>query len=363
MKGTLYEKIFKRMARGIFFMAIYVSYIYCNFLDNSTMYVGLQNSTAIVTINDVDLDYNYKYNFGIRKIGLFPYQDRDRFYKGDENELSDNAILGAVNGWEYLFNISSIRNQGLEFTDQEYWFKWSNNWFVTKAKYINKESRDLEFFDYDARFRLNLNKVNFTVGGAIRMHPAYGHHAILDYEGYWWDLAYEYGYQDYMIPETDLNDNGVIDDPYYVWIETDPETLEGYWVEFYEGTSYYWEDPDGNQIAFSDAEFFQYHLPAIIEQYNEDNKIKDWQAELSIVIGLDVLLGGDKFYSHTWVNLFPKSFGLTDKAYEGDEMQYDIGVMLGINLSEHIGVFIEGSRLNYYGRKEHNLSTGVNWRF
>ena len=333
-----------------------------NFLSHSTFYGSASMATPY--INDIlDLEDDYNYTFGLRKIALFPYQERNRFYKGSEQQLTDKAIVGAVNGIEYLFSYSSVRNQGHNYDDAELWLKWSNNWFVTKTKYVDKGSRDLQFFDYDARFRLNLNKVNFTVGGALRGHPVYGHPAYNDYDQAWWFLAYDYGYIDYSIPGFDLNDNGIIDDPYYVWIETDPETLEGYWVEFYEGTSYYWEDPDGNQIAFSDAEFFQYHLPAIIEQYNEDNKIKDWQAELSIVIGLDVLLGGDKFYSHTWVNLFPKSFGLTDKAYEGDEMQYDIGVMLGTNLSEHIGVFIEGSRLNYYGRDEYNINTGVNWRF
>ena len=44
-------------------------------------------------------------------------------------------------------------------------------------------------------------------------------------------------------------------------------------------------------------------------------------------------------------------------------MQYDVGGLIGVNLSEHIGVFIEGTRLNYYGREEYNVSTGVNWRF
>ena len=351
-----------RLARG--FLCYLSAFTYCfgGFFSNSTFYSSASMATPYIN-GGLDLEDDYKYTFGLRKIALFPYQERNRFYKGSEQQLTDKAIIGAVNGVEYLFSHSSVRNQGHSYDDMELWLKWSNNWFVTKMKYVDKGSRDLQFFDYDARFRLNLNKVSFTVGGALRSHPVYGHPAYNDYDEFWWFLAYDYGYIDYSIPGFDLNDNGIIDDPYYVWIETDPETLEGYWVEFNEGTSYYWEDPNGNQIAFSDAEFFQYHLPAIIEQYNEDNKIEDWQSELSIVVGLDVLLGGDKFYSHTWVNLFPKSFGLTDKAYEGDEMQYDIGVMLGINLSEHIGVFIEGSRLNYYGRKEHNLSTGVNWRF
>ena len=342
-------------------MVLAGSLCFGNFFSNSTFYGSATMSTPYIN-NALDLNDDYKYTFGLRKIALFPYQERDRFYNGTEEELTDKAIIGAVDGIEYLFSYSSVRNQGHKYDDGELWLKWSNNWFVTKTKYVNKGSRDLEFFDFDTRFRLKLNKIDFTVGGTVRAHPIYGHFAYDDYVDPWWFLAYDYGYSDYLVPTFDLNDNGEIDS-YYIWIEIDEYTEEGYWVYFTESSSYYWEDPNGDAVAYSDAEFHQYHLPNIIDQYNEDNKIKDWQSELSLVIGLDILLGGDKFYTHTWVNLFPKSFGLTDKAYEGDEMQYDIGLIIGANLSEHIGVFIEGNKLNYYGRDEYNLNTGVNWRF
>jgi len=293
---------------------------------------------------------------------LFEYQDRTDFYKGNENTLSDNALLGAVNGWEYLVNYSSVRNRMHEFVDQEYWFKWSSNKFATKFKYINKESRDLEFASLDSRYRLHLNKVDFTIGAEIKGHPIYGHPAIDDYDGVWWQLAYDYGYTDYTYPIGDINGNDIIDS-YWIWVETNPDTEEGYWEYWTEGTDYYWEDPQGNNVATSDDEFHVYHYPDVVNMYNEDNKEKDWQYESSIVIGIDVLFGNDKYYSHVWVNSFPYSVGLTDKAYEGNGMQYDIGALIGANLSEHIGVFIEGIYLNYYGKTEHNISLGMNFRF
>ena len=56
--------------------------------------------------------------------------------------------------------------------------------------------------------------------------------------------------------------------------------------------------------------------------------------------------------------------GLTEKSYDGNGgEQYDVGTLVGANLSEHIGVFIEGNKLKYYGREEYNISAGVNWRF
>ena len=348
--------------RTFIYMVSVASFCFGGFFDNATIYGSAEFFTPYVNGETV-LDDDYKYNFGVRKIALFPYQSREAFYKGDEKELSDNALFGAVKGLEYLISTSFVRQQGYEFTDQEYWFKWSNNKVVAKFKYLDKDSRDLQFGSVDVRYKIEMGPVLLSLGSNIVSHPIYGHPAYSNYTGFWWDLAYEYGYEDFIVPGFDLNDNGIIDDPYYVWIETDPETLEGYWVEFYEGISYYWEDIDGNQIANSDLEFEQYHLPGVIEQYNEDKKERSWQSEANIVIGLDFYLGSDKYYSHIWVNAFPLTVGLTDKSYDGNDIQYDIGTLVGVNISEHIGVFIEGSKLNYYGRDGYSINTGINWRF
>ena len=350
-----------RLKNYIIYVAASCGLLFGNFFDYSTIY-GAANIYTPYLNGSQNIKDDYIYNIGIRKMALYDYQSRDKFYKGNEEALSDKAIIGAINGVEYLFSASFVRNRGYDYLDQEYWLKWSNSSFITKFKYMHKESRDLQFADYDARFRLNLNKVNITLGGSVKGHPVYGHPAILDYDGIWFELAWDYGYEDFEVPENDLNDNGIIDD-YYVWIETDPDTEEGYWIYYYEGTSYYWEDPEGNYIAGSDQEFYDYHYQDVVNMYNEDNKEKEWQAEASIVVGLDVLLGNDNYYSHIWVNAFPYSVGLTDKAYNGDDIQYDVGMLIGTNLNEHIGVFIEGIYQSYYGRAEYNISTGINWRF
>ena len=233
-----------------------------------------------------------------------------------------------------------------------------------KGKYTNKESRDLEFAELDFRYRKHFWFIDFTTGFTIKGHPVYGHPAIEDYEGFWWDLAYEYGYEDNLVPVTDLNENGEIDS-YYLWIETDPVSEDGYWQMYYEEADYYWTDPDSNAVAYSDAEFYEYHLPSIVEQYNEENKIKEYQAELYQVIGLDILIGSrdTKFYSHIWLNMFPQSYGLTDKSYKGKENQYDIGMLFGMSATDKIGLFLECTKVSFYGRDEEYVSTGINWRF
>ena len=159
-----------------------------------------------------------------------------------------------------------------------------------------------------------------------------------------------------------LGINGEIEE-YWIWIETDPVTEEGYWIYYYEGINYYWENPDGQYVAGSDEEFYQYHYPHVVHMYNEDNKIEEWQGEAAIVVGIDVLLGNENYYSHIWINAFPETVGLTDKAYTGNDMQYDLGALIGAKLSNHVGVFLEGSYLNYYGKNEYTLETGINYKF
>ena len=350
-----------RYERIICYMVAYVSLLFSGIFNNSTIYVSGTMGTPYIKGN-VELEDDYKYNIGLRKIALFPYQSSKKFYKGDASALSDNALFGAVDGLEYLFSASFVKNRGHEFIDQEYWLKWSNKNLITKIKYLEKESRDLQFTSIDLRYKLGLGPVIFSIGGNVMGHPVYGHPAYEDYEYPWWYLAYDYGYTDYLVPLHDLNGNDEIDN-YYIWIETDPITEEGYWEMFYEEASYYWENSDSVAVAYSDAEFYEYYMPDIIRQYNEDNKIKEWQAEASIAIGLDFYLGNDKFYSHIWLNSYQESKGLTDKSYKGGEQQYDVGMLLGAKLGKHIGIFMEGSKLNYYGREQYNVSTGVNWRF
>ena len=352
-----------KYGRIICYMVAISSFSFANFFSNSTLYVSGSMGSPYVSGTEVKED-DYNYSIGLRKIALFPYQGRSRFYKGSESSLSDKAVIGAVNGWEYLFKYSQVRNRDNEFKDGEFWLKWSNDKFVAKAKYMNKECRDLEFAELDFRYRKHFWIMDFTTGFTIKGHPVYGHPAFDDYEGAWWELAYEYGYTDYLVPLNDLNENGNIDD-YWIWIETDEETLEGYWTYYYEGADYYWEDPDSNAVAYSDAEFYEYHMPNVIHQYNEDNKEKEYQAELYQVIGFDILMGTreSKLYSHIWINVFPQSFGLTDKSYEGEENQYDVGIMIGTDLGDHIGLFIEGTKTSFYGRDEKYISTGINLRF
>ena len=56
------------------------SLLFSSFFSNATIY-GTANISTPYLNGDYDFDDDYKYNLGIRKIALFDYQDRDKFYK------------------------------------------------------------------------------------------------------------------------------------------------------------------------------------------------------------------------------------------------------------------------------------------
>ena len=332
-----------------------------NFFKYSTTYISYNLTTPQQTRHSiVELEDNYSLTIGVRKIARFDYQNKQKFYDGTEEELSDNAFMGAVNGWEYLLNVSDVQNNNIEFTDARFWIRNSKDNLVYKFKYYKIDSRNLEFFQGDVRARLTHNRFNITAGIALLAHPAFGYDAFSEYEDFWWILARDYGYADYTYPLHDLNDNGEIDD-YYVWIETDPITEDGYWIYYYAGTNYYWLDPEGNMVATSDDEFEQYHLPGVVDQYNQDEIDKlDYQGSASIVIGLDYNWANEKFYFHNWASIMPVSKGLTDYAFV-DDVKYEIGLLMGYKIGK-MGIFIEGNYLNMF-KEQYTVQTGINYQF
>ena len=244
------------------------NYFVDNFLKYSTFYTSVSVQSPFEPKQEFDFDQDlgtfvetteevegsYNVSFGIRKLARFKYQAKGKnFYDGSEKNLSDVATIGNVSGWEYLVKYSAIRSFGEEFVDTESWVRYLGDNFVVKGTYANFGLEDLEFAQLDARWRKPLGQSwNFTAGGNFRGHPAYGLFPFNDWlqgsNGQWWTLAYEYGYDDEYWFD-DLNDNGV----------QDPG----------EFGSYEWYDEDGELIAETDDEFYEYYYGDIINLYNE----------------------------------------------------------------------------------------------
>jgi hypothetical protein len=258
------------------------------------------------------------------------------------------ATIGAVSGWEYLLKYSTIRSFGEEFIDTESWIRYLGDNYVIKGGYANFGRQDLEFGQLDARWRKSVgNNWNFTLGGNFRGHPAYGlfpfNDWLADANGAWWELGYEFGYEDEYYFEDD-NGNG-IQDP----------------GEF---GDYNWYDENGNLVSETDDEFYEYYYGDLITEYNDDEIEKlGFQYEASVVIGVDYYLYEKKYWVHGWATIIPYSYGLTDHSfvYEKNDIDFDIGLVAGYKFNRNIGIFGEGRYLKYFGIDAYELKAGLNF--
>ena len=300
--------------------------------------VNTQEGTFEETTEEIEGSYNI--SFGLRKLARFKYQaKKGNFYDGSENELSDIATLGAVSGWEYLLKWSAIRSFGEEFIDSESWVRYLGDWFVVKGSYVNFGREDLEFGQLDIRYRKPIGlHWNFTGGFNLRGHPAYGlfpfNKWLHDNQGQWWELAYEFGYTD----------------EYY-------ETEDGF-------GDYQWYDDDGNVVAETDGEFYEYYYGDLITLYNEEEVDKlGWQYEVSAVLGVDYYRYEKKWWIHSWASVIPFSKGLTPHSfkYDSGDIDFDSGLIIGWKLNRHFGIFGEGRYLRYFGINSYELKAGLNY--
>jgi len=339
------------------------NYFVDNFLKYSTFYasvslnapfevqskweVDVDNGTFVETTKENELEYNL--SLGVRKLARFKYQAKGKkFYDGSEEELSDVATIGAVSGWEYLVKYSTLRSFGEEFVDTESWVRYLGDNYVVKGGYTNFGRQGLEFGQVDLRWRKSVGtNWNVTLGGSLRGHPAYGLFPFNDWlagsQGQWWTLAYEYGYDDEYWFD-DLNDNGV----------QDPG----------EFGSYEWYNEDGELIAETDDEFYEYYYGDIINLYNEEEVDKlGWQYEASFVIGVDYYLYNKQYWVHGWASILPISKGLTDYSfvYESGDIDFDIGVVAGYKFDKSFGVFGEARYLRYWSIDSYELKVGLNY--
>ncbi len=331
------------------------SYFIDNFLKYSTFYfsVGLDSPFAPAQTFKVDTDANtfeettqeiessYNLTFGVRKLARFKYQvKKNNFYDGSENELSEKALLGAVSGWEYQAKYSKIRAFGEEFVDSENWIRYLGDKFVVKGAYVNLGREDLEFGQIDIRWRKSVgSKWNFTVGTNFRAHPAYGQNPFGDWinqGNVWWDLAYHYGYDDELYEIGD----GIFD--------------------------YLWYGPDGQIIAETDGEFYEYIYGDLIHTYNEEViDALGYQWESSVALGVDFYHYTKSNWVHGWVTVMPYSYGLTDYSftYEPDDIDLDVGLIAGMKVNKHFGLFGEARYLSYFGIDSYSLKAGLNYTF
>ena len=301
-------------------------------------YIAVQKGYEDVTkVNP----YDYNLTIGIRKIARFDYEYKVKtWYYGTEKAVSDNVTIGNSVGWEYLFNYSFIRNRGDKFTDQNYWIRYLGNKCVTKFQYKDNQRVNLQFTSFDTRYRINSGNWDFTVGAVLRLHPVYGVNPIEDFwvpgEDTFQDLAEDFGY-------------------------ASEQWVQGFYVD---QNWYNVSNGDSILVATSNDEFFNHYFGDAVADYNERELDKlGLQKELSVVVGLAYYKYTPKFWMHAWANVMPYHHGLDEYSYNygTNFLDWDAGIVTGIRLNKHLGLFVEGTHMQYWDKPVFNIKFGFNY--
>jgi len=382
--------------------------------DRFSIIGGLSTGQLEVARDEREFQPDFQKSFGLRKIGRFKYEPKrgvknagkgGTWYDGSEKNANESATIAPVKGWEFLFKWSEGRQWGEEYINQEYWLRYTGDWYMAKVGWSELGLEDIVYSQGDLRVKWTLpvldNGFTVSVGAKHRQHPVYGFDAmVLDttwYRGSWWDFAEDaFGIDDNM-----WADGNAIDEDGN-WIESELlEYVNGEWVPIegsgpfwneggeYWGHDWLWRDADGRIFAYTDREYFVYHFPGMLEEYIDGVKRGlGFQKETSIVLGMDYYHHSDNWWIHAWGNWLPYHFGHDKYSYHNaadyathledgkdphkfmymDPMwmtwnDYDYGAIFGVKIKDNLGVFAEGKYLYYWERPAYDFKFGLNYQF
>tara|TARA_Y100000593_G_C4322310_1_gene344544 strand:+ start:2563 stop:3645 length:1083 start_codon:yes stop_codon:yes gene_type:complete len=296
---------------------------------------------------------DYMMSIGLRKIARFDYENKaKKFYDGSEQNSSLQSNSGSIKGLEYLFQYSQGKQQGREFTSQKYFIRYLAKYWSTKIEVQENGLINLDYKAADIRGRIPIGKkFNISIGAVVRTHKPYGYNPIDDYliDSAWWDLAYDYGYQDHYYG-IDYDNDGQLDN--FDW---------------------WWSNPDGERVADTDLDFRKNDYQDIVNDYNETElDAIGILGTLSAVVGLDFYHygNGGKWWLHSWGNVYPihkhiygdENFSYEDYLGKNDWMDFNYGVMFGWNITKKFGIFTEYEKTKFWDKNLMYLKAGLNWQ-
>ena len=132
----------------------------------------------------------------------------------------------------------------------------------------------------------------------------------------------------------------------------------------------YFSDPnhhwfkDGELIAETDREFYTYHFGKAVTEYNNrELEALGLQQEISAVLGFDYYYHNPKLWLHCWSSFYPWHKGLSDFSYSypDKKFEWDAGLVFGVKLNKHLGLFLEGRHLKFWDVKSYQFKTGINY--
>ena len=363
---SIYEDIFK-------YSSIYVAGDVQNPKENPKDYFVRTNPSGNiyeppVVVDGTDYyDFDYRYGFGIRKLARFDYEVKGKqYYDGTESNVGLAASNSPIKGLEYVVHIEKERSRDEVFKNHRYFLKHSGKYHIAKIESRKQGRVNFNYKSAELRAKLPIGKkFSLNAGAIYRTHERpYGYNPIeiwlneTDENGwpvnYWYQLGYNYGFTDQ-------------------WVTIDIDGEQVY--------DYYWYDPQGNVVAYTDLQFRDTVFENLINRYNNEvwGELDEFGV-VSPVVGFDFYHYKNNFWLHAYGSyLLPyhkyvkgdedfsylnrNNWGLGGLRQDSDLEQWDdyqAGVVFGWKLNKNLGIFVEGEYTKFWDSKIYNSSVGLN---
>jgi hypothetical protein len=314
--------------------------------------------------------FDYRYGIGLRKLARFGYEDKPNWYNGTENNIALSAPTSAVKGFEYLIHWEKERERSEEFINSRFFIRHTGKYHIVKLEQREQGNVGFKYQSAELRARLPIGKkFSISAGAIYRTHQKpYGYNPIEiwlneeDDQGNalnpWYSLGFEYGYDDIF---------------YQSYDELGNQTYDWYWI-----------DPDGNIVAYTDRQFRDLVFGELMNRYNNEIwDALDPYAEVAPIVGFDFYHYKSKFWLHAFANwilphhkyvkgdedfsyLNRNNWGLGGLKKDSQPEQWDdyqAGLMFGWKVTKSIGVFIEGEYTKFWDSEIYNSNVGLNITF
>ena len=312
-------------------------------------------------------DFDYRYGFGFRKIARFDYEIKGKHYfDGTESNVAMTAPNSAIKGLEYVFHYEKERSRDEIFENHRYFLKHSGKYHMVKLESRAQGKVDFNYKSAEVRAKLPIGKkFSISAGAIYRTHERpYGYNPIeiwlneTDVNGWpinqWYQLGYQYGFTDQ-----------------FVTINIDGEEVN----------DWYWYNPEGDVVAYTDLQFRDTVFESLINRYNNEVwESIDAFGVVSPIVGFDFYHYKNNFWLHAYGSYLPpyhdyivgdedfsyfnrNNWGLGGLRQDSEPEQwedYQAGIMFGWKLSRSIGVFFEGEYTKFWDSKIYNSSVGLN---
>ena len=331
--------------------------------------------------------FDYRIGFGIRKLGRFDYERKPgNFWTGNqlrERQFAVSAPTSAVQGFEYLFHWEKERLRGEVWENSRYFIRHTGKNHILKLESRKQGAFDFEYQSAEARYRLPIGKkFSLSAGAIYRTHQrGYGFNPIelwlneveTDEFGNevptnpWYTLGYQYGYEDKPYTSTYIGDNG------------EPEEIQ----------DWYWFNPDGEIVAYSDLDFRNSVFRDLMRRYNREfwSTVEPFHV-VSPIVGFDFYHYKNDFWLHAYGSWLLPAHKYVRNNREWDELNYgyregwiygqdadeedwtfkqwndyQAGINFGLKVGKRIGIFAEGEYTKFWDTKMFNTTFGINYTF